>query len=153
MSSALYGRQEPLGILIGERSVVSDGIINAFQFPLASSVYNEIPAPVRPFLRVKEVPYTNPQSYKSELKKTILGIDSTKEINDFRERVSQAIVTSNVKEIIVCGFISQSMWELAFEGKTIRAFRTWHEHKLQGVDIRLRYSNHPSPRSGKNWEM
>ena len=132
---------------------MSDGLVNAFQFPLSTSVYSEIPSSFRPFTSLKDLPYSNPQSYKSELKSKISQANSISVLNDFKSRIDKAVESTAVKEIVVCGFISQAVWELAFKGKSPIGFRTWSEVEIAGKNLNLRYTTHPSPRGGRNWEL
>ncbi|MCB0380062.1 MAG: hypothetical protein KDD24_02315 [Flavobacteriales bacterium] len=153
MSKELFNISTPIGIAIQNKEIDKTGILNAVQFPLDERVYESVPKSLLEYMNIKKLKYSS-NHFLNDIKKKISGIDELNTVANLRERIEKVTKENEIKEIIVCGFISQAYMELAFsEIKNIR-FKTWTPLNVNGAIINIRYTHHPSPkRNGANWSI
>jgi len=152
MGKELYNSSLPIGKLISDRIINEIGIINACLFPLDKRVYQSIPKQVKGYMHIKELNYTGSQ-FKSDVKNEIVRIDKLNTVKNLQNRIAKLLVEFDIKEIVACGLISQAYLELAFPQVENVGFKRWANVQFNEREVRIRYTHHPSPKTGKNWSI
>jgi len=153
MAKELFNSSIPLGIAIKNSEINGVGIMNAVQFPLDERAYQATPDILMEYMNIKKLQYSG-SAFKNDIKKKLSEIDKLNTIANFHERLESVVKEKESKEIIVCGFISQTYIELAYPALINVRFKTWTELNIGGRNVNIRYTHHPSPkREGNSWTI
>jgi hypothetical protein len=153
MSQVLFNTSTPMGLAIRNGEIDGVGILNACQFPLDGRVYKAIPNALLEYMNIKKLTYSG-ISFNNDIKEKLNEIDKLNTVANFRKRLESVVKEKESKEIIVCGFISQAYIELAYPELINVRFKTWTELNINGGNVNIRYTHHPSPkRGGNSWAI
>lgn len=137
-----------LGKLLKEEhtEALKYGIMNSF--PFALGLRDNLPKELQLYTQIKYLKWTNRTDFYGQHLHVLGNWPELEKHTEFKERLTQNIKQApNLKHIIFCGYIAQSMY-LHFFKQPILPYNKLYPIKTEsGKDIYALFVNHPSERN------
>lgn len=151
MSKILFELDEPLGKLVASQSdlIPRLSLLNCSRIPLQSSCYGtlELKKDFINFLEIQNINDVSIKSSKDKIKEKLRSELGMQALDSFRSRLTKNITNCTNTKLIICGVIAQCFFEEVTKLQV--KFRKPTEANWEGLNFKVFYEYHPSPRSGK----
>lgn len=131
------------------------GIMNSFSFPL--EIHSGQTVEQKQFSKLKNVEWvagvSNRSSHYNGFLTILNSIENVEEISNFKTRLTNYVNQApNLKYIVFCGYIAQSMYLFSFK-QSIQLYNKPILMKTKSQrELYLMFVNHPSERNGQ-WDF
>lgn len=158
MSRAILNEDSiSLGDLLKEKNakVLEFGIMNSFPFPL--EITDNLNPKQLEYTELKKLNWTKGETKRDEFYQDHFKLLGKVEILEkqigFKERLSEYVQQCpNLKNLVFCGYISQSVYLWLFNQSAIRYNQLTTKNTKSGREMNLLFVNHPSEKN-KEWHF